>query len=62
MHASSPSGSPTEPSCRNHELFREVAERTHARTVELDGLGHWWMLQDPGRGARVLEGFWDSLA
>jgi pimeloyl-ACP methyl ester carboxylesterase len=47
---------------RNHELFRDVAERAHTRTVELDGLGHWWMLQDPGRGARELEGFWDSLA
>jgi hypothetical protein len=27
----------------------------------LDGLGHWWMTQDPDRGARVLAGFWKSL-
>jgi hypothetical protein len=26
--------------------------------AELDGLGHWWMLQDPERGARMLEAFW----
>jgi hypothetical protein len=25
------------------------------------GLGHWWMLQNPGLGARVLEEFWASL-
>ena len=32
-----------------------------ARVTELSGLGHWWMLQDPARGAEVLEGFWDSV-
>ena len=30
------------------------------RSTELDGLGHWWMLQDPERGAAVLEEFWAS--
>ncbi len=34
------------------------AARLGARTEVLDGLGHWWMLQDPARGARVLEAFW----
>lgn len=46
---------------RNHELFRAAVERARARTVELEGLGHWWMLQNPGLGARVLEEFWASL-
>jgi hypothetical protein len=28
--------------------------------AELDGLGHWWMLQDPARGAKMLEDFWPT--
>jgi len=43
------------------ELFQGVADRTEARTLELDDLGHWWMLQDPRRGARALEDFWSSV-
>jgi pimeloyl-ACP methyl ester carboxylesterase len=39
----------------------EGALRSGARLVELDGVGHWWMLQDPLRGAAVLEEFWASL-
>src|SRR5205807_7751934 len=39
---------------------RSGAERAGAQTADLDGLGHWWMLQDPGRGARLLEDFWAS--
>jgi len=27
----------------------------------LDGLGHWWMVQDPARGAAALTRFWESL-
>ena len=42
------------------ELVRRVAARADARTIELDGLGHWWMLQDPRRGARMLEDFWST--
>ncbi len=33
-----------------------------ARTVALDGLGHWWMLQDPVRAAAVLREFWVTVA
>ncbi|MBW3574257.1 MAG: alpha/beta hydrolase [Actinobacteria bacterium] len=40
---------------------RRAAARAGAEVAELDGLGHWWMLQDPRRGAGVLEGFWSSL-
>src|SRR2546421_221110 len=31
---------------------RAGAKRAGAETADLDGLGHWWMLQDPERGAR----------
>jgi pimeloyl-ACP methyl ester carboxylesterase len=40
------------------EQRRRSAERAGARTVVLDGLGHWWMVQDPARGAAVLREFW----
>jgi hypothetical protein len=36
---------------------REVAQRAGASTVDLDGLGHWWMLQDPARVAPIPEEF-----
>ncbi|MBW3580100.1 MAG: alpha/beta hydrolase [Actinobacteria bacterium] len=40
---------------------RRAAARAGASVAELEGLGHWWMLQDPARGAAVLETFWTSL-
>lgn len=43
------------------EMRRRAAERAGARTEVLDGLGHWWMVEDPARGAAVLSRFWDSL-
>jgi pimeloyl-ACP methyl ester carboxylesterase len=43
------------------EQRRRAARRAGARVETLDGLGHWWMTQDPGLGARVLSGFWASL-
>jgi pimeloyl-ACP methyl ester carboxylesterase len=39
----------------------EVAARLGARTARLDGLGHWWMLQDPAAGAAALRSFWESV-
>jgi hypothetical protein len=36
--------------------------RADARTVALDGAGHWWMLQDAARAATVLRKFWATLA
>ena len=39
-----------------------AAERAGASTVTLDGLGHWWMLQDPARAAAVLREFWATVA
>jgi pimeloyl-ACP methyl ester carboxylesterase len=42
-------------------IARAGAARAGATVAELPGLGHWWMLQDPARGAAVLEEFWASL-
>jgi len=41
-------------------IRRRAAERAAARTVDLDGRGHWWMLDDPARAAAMLVDFWDS--
>jgi pimeloyl-ACP methyl ester carboxylesterase len=43
------------------ELCRRAAARAGARVEVLDGLGHWWMAQDPARGAEALNRFWASL-
>jgi pimeloyl-ACP methyl ester carboxylesterase len=43
------------------EIRRRAAERAGARTEVLDGLGHWWMVEDPVRSAAVLTRFWDGL-
>lgn len=40
---------------------RRTAARAGARTVVLEGLGHWWMLEAPDRGAQALTAFWESL-
>jgi len=42
-------------------MRRRAAERAGARTEVLDGLGHWWMLQDPARVAAALTRFWEGL-
>jgi pimeloyl-ACP methyl ester carboxylesterase len=39
---------------------RASAALAGARVETLDGLGHWWMVQDPARGARMLTEFWAS--
>jgi pimeloyl-ACP methyl ester carboxylesterase len=44
------------------ENRRRAADRAGARTEVLDGLGHWWMMQDPVRGAAALTRFWESVA
>jgi pimeloyl-ACP methyl ester carboxylesterase len=43
------------------ELRRRAAERAGARTEVLEGLGHWWMLQEPQGGAEALSRFWSSF-
>jgi len=42
-------------------IRRRAAERAGARTEVLEGLGHWWMVQDPALSADVLTSFWNSL-
>ena len=42
-------------------IRHRAAERAGARTEVLDGLGHWWMLEDPARGAAALTRFWETL-
>jgi predicted alpha/beta hydrolase family esterase len=39
------------------ELGRRVAQRWGASIAELEGLGHWWMMQDPARSAEMLRRF-----
>ena len=53
---------PSEDAFLSGDLSRNSARRTGASVTELDGLGHWWMLQDPERGAAVLQEFWASVA
>ncbi len=43
------------------ENRRRAACRAGARTEVLDGLGHWWMVQDPARGAEALTRFWETV-
>jgi pimeloyl-ACP methyl ester carboxylesterase len=43
------------------EMRRRAADRAGAQTEVLDGLGHWWMVQDPAIGAAALTRFWESL-
>lgn len=40
---------------------RWTADRASADVTILHGLGHWWMLQDPRRGAGALTSFWSNL-
>ncbi len=42
-------------------MRRGAAQRAGAHTEVLEGLGHWWMLQDPARGAAALTRFWAGL-
>ncbi|MGH7802895.1 MAG: alpha/beta fold hydrolase [Candidatus Binatia bacterium] len=37
------------------------AKQAGSKVVRLAGLGHWWALQDPKRGAEMLTDFWKSL-
>lgn len=40
---------------------RWSAGQAGAEVAVLQGLGHWWMIQDPAAGAAALRKFWDSL-
>ena len=51
-----------DPYVGTNDFRQRAAERAGARTEVLDGLGHWWMVQDPARGAAALTRFWATLA
>jgi pimeloyl-ACP methyl ester carboxylesterase len=40
---------------------QRAAARSGARVGVLDGLGHWWLTQDPKRAAGVLNHFWETV-
>ncbi|WP_328611276.1 alpha/beta hydrolase [Amycolatopsis sp. NBC_00345] len=43
------------------EFGHRAAVRLDAKEAVLDGLGHWWMTQDPKRGAAALNDFYANL-
>lgn len=51
-----------DPYVGTEDMRRRAAERAGARTEVLEGLGHWWMVQDPALGAEVLTRFWETAA
>lgn len=53
---------PTEDEYTGGEVrARWSAGQAHAEVALLQGLGHWWMIQDPAAGAGALQKFWSSL-
>lgn len=40
------------------DMARQSAERAGAEVALLEGVGHWWMCQDPQGGATALQTFW----
>lgn len=50
-----------DPYVGSDDMRRRAADRAGARTEILDGLGHWWMVEDPARGADALARFWKSV-
>jgi pimeloyl-ACP methyl ester carboxylesterase len=53
---------PTEDPFADAPLVRAVAEAHGVALATLEGLGHWWMLQDPTGAAATLTSFWASVA
>ncbi len=49
-----------DPNVGGEVLARRSAERFGAEVAVLEGLGHWWMLQDPVRAAAALRAFLDA--
>lgn len=44
----------------SEDMAREMAERAGASVTAIDGVGHWWMIQQPALAAAILTGFWDG--
>tara|TARA_B100001123_G_C15057815_1_gene926290 strand:- start:130 stop:873 length:744 start_codon:yes stop_codon:yes gene_type:complete len=41
-------------------LHRNAAERCEAEVAVLEGLGHWWMCEDPTQAAELLNNWFDG--
>jgi pimeloyl-ACP methyl ester carboxylesterase len=48
----------TEDPFGNETLATELAGMLDAKTARLEGLGHWWPVQDPKAAASLLNDFW----
>lgn len=53
---------PTEDPFLSATGARHAASRAGVEVVELPGIGHWWMLQDPAQAAAALSAFWASVS
>jgi len=51
-----------DPYIGSNDTRQRAADRAGARIEVLEGLGHWWMVEDPARGAAALTNFWATLA
>jgi pimeloyl-ACP methyl ester carboxylesterase len=45
----------------SQEMRVRSAARAGAQVARFEGLGHWWMVQDPGLAATTLRSFWSSV-
>jgi pimeloyl-ACP methyl ester carboxylesterase len=52
---------PTEDPFGEEKMATDFARMLGASTARLEGLGHWWPVQDPHAAADALSGFWASL-
>jgi pimeloyl-ACP methyl ester carboxylesterase len=52
---------PTEDPFLDEGSARRAGERAGARIEVLEGVGHWWILQDPARAAATLQSFWAAV-
>ncbi len=43
------------------EMAEAMAARAGAQVVALEGVGHWWMCENPTLGAATLETFWAGI-
>jgi pimeloyl-ACP methyl ester carboxylesterase len=44
----------------SEEMRVRSATRAGARVARFEGVGHWWMVQDPGLAAATLTSFWET--
>jgi pimeloyl-ACP methyl ester carboxylesterase len=47
--------------CGGEKLARRSAERAGAKVAILEGVGHWWMCQQPKQGADAINAFLATL-